>query len=186
MRPNNDINALHDAWSMIWAGFATPPPAGAFDAVVRQYRERKGYHTERHLSHVMSLWLENRALFRNPACAGLALFYHDAIYEPARSDNEARSADHADEIARLAGLDAKAIATIRFLILATGHNEVPAEPDAQLFVDIDLSILGVERGVYDAYTEGVRYEYRHVPGPLYRRGRAKVLEEFLSRERIFQ
>lgn len=171
---------------MIWAGFATPPPADAFDAVVGRYRERKGYHAATHLLHVVSLWIENRALFRNPACAGLALFYHDAIYKPARSDNEERSAEYAEQVAALAGLDAESVATIRFLILATRHNDVPADPDAQLVVDIDLSILGAERSVYDAYAEGVRYEYRHVPGPLYRRGRAKVLEAFLSRERVFQ
>lgn len=186
MTSNTDMKKLNGAWSAIWTDFGRSPPVGAFDAVVQHYRARRGYHTITHLLHVLSLWLENHALFQKPACAGLALFYHDAIYEPLHSDNEARSADFAEDVAMQAGLGTDDIAAIRCMILATRHDEMPAEPDAQRVVDIDLSILGADERAYDAYAEGVRYEYRHVPGPLYRKGRAKVLKEFLARETVFQ
>lgn len=53
------------------------------------------------------------------------------------------------------------------------------------FLDMDLSILGVERARFDAYEEGVRHEYRSVPIEDYRRGRAEILRRFLLRERLY-
>ena len=70
-------------------------------------------------------------------------------------------------------------------MLATRHAAVPVDADAQLVVDIDLSILGASMDDYARYVEGVRKEYAHVPGSLFNRGRRMLLEQFLARERIF-
>ena len=39
---------------------------------------------------------------------------------------------------------------------------------------------------FDEYERRTREEYRHVPEPLYRTGRARVLETFLSRDPLFR
>ncbi len=71
------------------------------------------------------------------------------------------------------------------LIMATAHNVEPQSPDQILVLDIDLSILGTEASIFDAYEEAIRYEYQWVPEVEYKAARSKILQSFLSRDRIF-
>ena len=52
-------------------------------------------------------------------------------------------------------------------------------------MDIDLAILGQLPALYQIYEAQIRQEYAWVPAPLYRAGRAKVLNGFLARPAIF-
>jgi predicted metal-dependent HD superfamily phosphohydrolase len=114
-----------------------------------------------------------------------ALLFHDAVYDPRRNDNEARSADWAcrvmDELKR--PQDEKA--RIREMILATAHSFEPRTPDEALLLDIDLSTLGADEAAFDEYDRSIREEYSWLPEESYRQERAKVLESFLRRERIY-
>jgi len=71
------------------------------------------------------------------------------------------------------------------LILATKHDELQRDHDAKLMVDIDLSILGQPRDVFDQYEVNIRKEYAHVPDEQFRLGRKNILQSFLDRESIF-
>ena len=68
----------------------------AFGAVVRRHRGAdRHYHDARHVRwvvrHVLAL-ADDHAVDDLDAIVAAA-FYHDAVYEPARDDNEARSAE---------------------------------------------------------------------------------------------
>jgi predicted metal-dependent HD superfamily phosphohydrolase len=54
-----------------------------------------------------------------------------------------------------------------------------------LLADIDLSILGRAKEVFDAYEASIRLEYAWVSDPAFRAGRARVLGSFLARPRLF-
>lgn len=115
-----------------------------------------------------------------------ALLFHDAVYDPHREDNEARSADWAcsvmDELKRTEEEKAR----IRGMILATAHSAEPRTPDEALLLDVDLSILGADEAAFDKYDRAIRAEYAWVPEPDYRLGRIKVLQSFLDRPRIYR
>ncbi len=110
--------------------------------------------------------------------------FHDAIYNTHSSDNEERSAVWASESVLAAGTPEQAT-RIHGLVLATKHSAVPAGRDAMVLVDIDLGILGADIARFEEYELQVRDEYSWVPGPLYRRGRRKILAEFAEREWIY-
>jgi len=153
------------------------------ERLVAHYGERhRAYHDLRHVTGCLHEASAVRALLTAPALVELALWYHDVIYDPLRSDNEERSADFAVQELRLAPAPSE---TIRALILATRHDSVPPTPDAALVTDIDLSILGAPPAAFDAYDAAIRKEYGWVPAPLYRRKRRDVLQSFLDRQRIF-
>ena len=90
-----------------------PLPAGMFDALRAAYATPpRAYH---HFGHVEALLGHFDEVATGPGWAHprevwLAMLYHDAVYQPGRRDNEARSAQLAAEgIARWlpdAGLDA--------------------------------------------------------------------------------
>jgi len=120
-----------------------------------------------------------------PAEVELAVWFHDAIYETRRRDNEEKSAQWACDSALASGLSTASAAHIYDLVMVTKHNAVPFGRDAEVLVDIDLGILGTEAARFDEYENQVREEYSWVPWPLYRRERRRVLHEFLSRQAIY-
>jgi len=140
-------------------------------------------HNANHILDCLNLLQQNPP--SDPAAHfPLALFFHDAIYDPRRSDNEQQSAALA--AAWLAPhIPAPTLDLVRSLILATRHSSPPANPAEALIIDIDLSILGRPAPLFLAYDRAIRAEYAHVPDAPYRTGRAKVLQSFLNRPRIF-
>ncbi len=66
-----------------------------------------------------------------------------------------------------------------------GVTDLLRSTDAQLLVDIDLSILGSPAERFERYDRDVRKEYAWVPGFRYREARAQVLQSFLDRPRLY-
>src|SRR5690606_25529794 len=107
------------------------------------------------------------------------------IYNPRKNNNEERSAARARE--RWKSIDVPDHLTDKGaqLIHATKKHEA-SDHETKLLTDADLAILGSDSSTYDAYAKNVRREYSMYPDFLYRPGRKKVLQHFLSMERIFK
>ena len=100
-------------------------------------------------------------------------------------DNEAQSATFATKKLALLDMATDRIARCQGHILATAAHAPCEDPDTNLLLDIDLSILGADWLQYQAYAGQVRREYALYPGFLYRQGRKKVLRHFLKKEFIY-
>lgn len=146
------------------------------------------YHDLAHVGALLALSSTHARHLRDRPAVDLAIFYHDVVYDPARGDNEARSADRARvELAEL-GLPSPLVERVCALIDLTRHGAVEpetADSDAHHFLDFDLSVLAAETSVYDAYAAAIRREYAHVPEAAYKAGRAKVLAGFLAMPSIY-
>jgi predicted metal-dependent HD superfamily phosphohydrolase len=70
--------------------------------------------------------------------------------------------------------------------MATKGHTFSDDPDTNLFTDADLSVLGKPWPTYEAYFKNVRKEYAIYPDFLYKPGRKKVLQHFLTMPRIFK
>jgi predicted metal-dependent HD superfamily phosphohydrolase len=162
-------------------------PAATFAALQRAYADpARAYHTAAHIDDCLAqLDLEPGAAAR-PDEVEMALWFHDAVYDSHRSDNEERSAALAAETLREAGAPPECRERIRSLVLATRHTEPPAERDAQVITDVDLSILGRPAAAFAAFERRVRREFAWVPEPEYRRARRAVLAAFLERTPLYQ
>ncbi|MEM1416712.1 MAG: phosphohydrolase [Myxococcota bacterium] len=115
-----------------------------------------------------------------------ALWFHDAVYDPRRSDNEAKSADLAEAELESLGVPAADVAEVgRLIRLTTGHEVREGDRLGAILVSIDLAILGSAPTRYDAYAAAIRAEYGHVPEDAYRRGRGHFLERMLASPAIF-
>ena len=124
-------------------------------------------------------------LAEHPAEVELALWFHDAIYEPKRQDNEAKSADWARDSALSAGVTGDCTERLHALVMATRHEALPQARDEQVLVDIDLSILGAPAARFEEYERQVRQEYAWVPGLVFRSKRRTILQQFLARPAIY-
>jgi predicted metal-dependent HD superfamily phosphohydrolase len=115
-----------------------------------------------------------------------ALWFHDAVYDPTRNDNEAESARLAEDRLTALGEPAAFIAEVsRLILLTAGHTVEAGDRLGARLVSIDLSILGTDPAAYDAYAADIRAEYAHVPEPLYRAGRAAIMSRFVESEVLF-
>lgn len=178
--------ALAD-WSRTWNELGVPrADAGLHQRLIAAWSEpHRRYHTLQHLRECLGLFEEAHDLAQRPGEVALALWFHDAIYDPRRQDNEERSAEWAHDSILAAGLDDETAKRLHSLVMATRHEEVPLDADAQLLVDIDLSSLGATAARFDESDLQIRDEYAHVPDEAYRQGRRLVLGEFLARPRLY-
>lgn len=174
------------AWQALWRELAATADEALFGRLVAAYSEpQRHYHTLRHLRECLDLFDEVRHLAQRPAEIELALWFHDAIYDPHRHDNEERSADWARQSVLDAGLPPDVAARVRGLVMATRHADEPEGADTRLLVDVDLSILGAAPERFDESDAQIRREYAHVPEADFRVGRCRVLRGFLERPRIY-
>jgi predicted metal-dependent HD superfamily phosphohydrolase len=153
----------------------------AYAALEAAYRGRP-YHSLRHIEAALEtfLFIEDDLDPQDSARVVLALAYHDAVYDPKASDNEARSAALAHAALAPLGLEDADLAIVGRLILATRDHR-PSDALEGLVVDADLAILAAPAPAYDAYAAAIRQEYAHVPDDAYREGRRRVLQGLLAR-----
>lgn len=158
--------------------------AAGRDLLDRWSEPQRHYHTAEHLAFMLSV--VDAAAARGAGSADLtavrlAAWFHDAVYDPRGTDNEARSAALVSEVLPALGAGEGTIAEVARLVLVTADHAVDdGDPSGALLVDADLAILGADPARYRAYTEAVRREYAFVPDDAFRAGRAAILRRILA------
>ena len=144
------------------------------------------YHTLSHLHYLLIQISTCQNTITDLDAVLFALYYHDAVYDVLRKDNEEKSALLAEKRMTTLIVPHRRIVLCKQHILATKIHTLSANPDTNLFTDADLSILGEDWNTYCNYSNQVRKEYSVYPDLLYKPGRKKVLKHFLQMERIFK
>jgi predicted metal-dependent HD superfamily phosphohydrolase len=156
----------------------------------RYAEPHRHYHAWDHIDALLGWFGQRRDHLHDPLSVELAILFHDAVYDPTRSDNEAESARLLRE-ADLPDLDDAIRSRALRMIEATVRHQIPdgLDPadrsDMAEFLDMDLSILGARTDVFDAYEQAIRREYAFVPEALYREARRGILQRFLERDRLY-
>jgi len=174
-------------WNRCFADLGLPAPQGdEFVSLTAHYSEpHRAYHTMQHIEECLGEFDRSWNLARSPGLVGVALFYHDAIYDTHAHDNEEKSAALACRVLESVGAPTAVTDNLREQILVTRHAAGPITDDQKLVVDIDLSILGAAEPRFDEYERQVREEYSWVEEPFFRMVRAKILQDFLARPFIY-
>lgn len=180
-RPDTILSTYMQKRFMAWCedqGSGIGAAAALADELFERYEEpQRFYH---HLGHIAGSLGEFDLHARGHSLLEGAIWFHDVIYDPTRSDNEAASVRWFREQTQ-GWIDATHAERISRLIEVTDFRIKPEEtPEAALMADIDLAILSAGAEEYDAYSRAIHLEYSHVPSQAFREGRAKVMEHFLS------
>ena len=139
----------------------------------------RGYHDLEHLDEVL-VRLDELGAATAPAV--LAAWFHDAVYGGRPGRDERDSAELARAGLRTLGVPDRDAERVAALVEVTADH-VPADGDdeAAALCDADLAVLAAAPERYARYVEGVRHEYRHLPAPVFRAGRRRVLRTLLAR-----
>jgi predicted metal-dependent HD superfamily phosphohydrolase len=167
------------------AAGATRAGDAVFDELVYRYAEaHRHYHTLAHVDACLAWldWFCGDA--RHPEEVELALWFHDAVYDPRSHDNERRSGELARERLAAVGVPAGALDRITAHVLATEHHAATGG-DGALVIDLDLTILGAPAPDFERFEAAIRREYAHVGDAAFTLGRRSILEGFLSKAEIY-
>lgn len=145
------------------------------------------YHDLRHLDTVLRHVDDLAGYARDPDAVRLAAWFHDAVYDPAASDNEERSAEVAERELAALSVDAGRVAeVVRLVLLTADHTPDPSDADGAVLCDADLSVLASPPELYDGYAAAVREEYAHVPDDAFAAGRSAVLLSLLELPQLYR
>jgi predicted metal-dependent HD superfamily phosphohydrolase len=174
-------------WIQLWRQVTTKgDPLPMCQELVSLYSQpHRHYHNLLHITECLAEFDCARHLARQPVAAELAIWFHDAIYDPHAQDNEERSAELAKLRISNAGGCMDLCESVGTLVMATKTHDPSLHPDAPLVVDVDLSILGQSDPRFQAYETQIRREYEWVQEETFAAKRAEVLEGFLGRKQIY-
>jgi len=174
-------------WTALWKTAGAKGDCESWHSrLVTLYSEPgRHYHNLRHLEECLNEFESARSLARDPLAVEFALWFHDAVYDTQAKDNEERSAALSRDCFLQSGLSPAFANWVANLIMGTKHAETSKDPDAALVTDIDLSILGRDANRFQEYEAQIRQEYSWVPVEAFAAGRSKILQQFLSRPRIY-
>jgi predicted metal-dependent HD superfamily phosphohydrolase len=181
------MEANRQRWSGLWRSInAKSDPLPVYEDLVSLHAQpHRHYHNLRHISECLSEFDWLKQLARQPQAVELAIWFHDAVYDPRAADNEERSAGLAKRRIAEAGATRDLCSSVAALVMATKTHDPNSHPDAPLLVDVDLSILGKPPERFDEYETDIRAEYSWVPEATFAEKRAEILERFLARKRIY-
>ena len=156
------------------------------DFLIAKYSEKhRAYHNLSHIKALLAPIFKMEFEDRDEAVE-LAIWFHDAVYDPKSSTNEVESARLAVEKLSELNYPKAKIERVEKMILATEkHDASGLDEDGKMFLDLDLGILGADVELYKKYSKAIRAEYSFVPEDLYREKRREILERFLQRKSIY-
>jgi predicted metal-dependent HD superfamily phosphohydrolase len=198
--------ALWAAWRRLgqglgWpTGTGTPADALGRELVARHDRWPRRCHDTRQLAVVLQQAAAWRPRMQRPDEVELALWFHDAVRDPWRVDNEARSARFAQDRLTALGLAGERAARVAALVRATAHRGPGHAPeDAALFaadgplcdardwvLDLDLAPLAAAPEVFDRLEADLKREYFWIRRARWAAGRGAAIERLLAQPRLFR
>ncbi|KRX01950.1 hypothetical protein PPERSA_07595 [Pseudocohnilembus persalinus] len=189
--PTIDIQYLKEQWNLLVED--SQYAQRWFWEIVNYYQQyQRYYHT---LKHIQTLLKEKEIIkdkLKDEKVVSFAIFFHDIIYNPRDKYNEEKSAQLFENFYNNYE-GKKPISSQQFqkiydyIVFTKNHTIVKSDDnDLNLFLDLDLSILGQQQGTYLEYSQQILLEYEHYSQKELFQGRAQVLEIFLKEEKLFK
>jgi len=159
----------------------------AVELLGRWSQPHRHYHGLAHLVAVLTTVDEHARWAADPDAVRLAVWFHDAVYDPRRHDNEEASAALAGAMLPGLGVPADRVAEVcRLVRLTVRHRPAPGDRNGELLCDADLAILAAPPTDYRQYAQRIRREYAHVPEQAFRAGRVAILRHLLGLPALYR
>ena len=119
-----------------------------------------------------------------PDAVELAVWFHDAVYQPGNNSNEA---DSAAMFRHAAGAAAPLLVDrVASMILDTTHDHKPTDPNGGFMVDIDLASLGRPWPSFAKDSRLLREEQADVPDTTFFAAQEVFLQKLIERPFLYR
>jgi predicted metal-dependent HD superfamily phosphohydrolase len=172
----------------LWRRAVASPKSIPSHKVHDDLRRRLGgpdrrFHNLHHIRDCLHRFDEVVPLLTDPDAVEVALWFHDAVYEPSDGDNERRSAELF--LASSQGADPAFRRRVCGLILATRHQGLAHSNDRRFIEDIDLAGFGAPWDTFMRQGELLREEFASQTDDQYHTGQVIFLERLKQRPWFF-
>lgn len=180
------LTSLEKSWFELHQYYHFSEPQKVFNKLIAAYSERqRAYHTLQHLYECLVLFESIRVNLNDAHAVALALWFHDAVYDPQAKDNELKSAEMFEQYLAQ-DLLVDIVQKIKRWIVATQKHASTDELDLQFLLDIDLAILAASPERFAQYEQQIQQEYAWVDPDVYLIKRKEVLAHFYQTEPLYQ
>ncbi|WP_043969764.1 MULTISPECIES: HD domain-containing protein [Acinetobacter] len=180
------LTVLEKSWFELHQHYHFSEPQKVFNKLIAAYSEKqRAYHTLQHLYECLVLVDSIRADLNDAHAVVLALWFHDAVYDPQAKDNELKSAELFEQYLAQ-DLPNDIVEKIKRWIVATQKHASTDELDLQFLLDIDLAILAAAPDRFAEYEQQIQQEYAWVDPDVYSIKRKEVLAHFYQTEPLYQ
>jgi len=156
-----------------------------WDEVEKKYSSKtRHYHNLQHLENMITELNTVEQQVTDLDTLLFAIYYHDIVYKPTKSNNEHQSALLFKK--RIEKTYFAKLLECMAQIEATKEHKPTTDNDTNILLDLDLSILGKNPKTYKTYCENIRKEYQVYPDFMFRKGRKKVLQSILQLDSIYK
>lgn len=146
---------------------------------------QRHYHTIQHIVECLAFFHQIKNQLNDPIAVELAIWFHDAIYDPQAIDNEEKSAELIEQYCSQLFEKAQ-LQKVYEWIIATKKHSPATDQDLNYLLDIDLAILGSSKRRFAEYEQQIQQEYSWVDADLYQVKRAEVLNYFFEMKPLYQ
>lgn len=180
------ISKLELSWAALQQHYHFAEPLKVFNKLIAAYSEpQRAYHTVQHLYECLTALDMVKMHLHDEYAVALALWFHDAVYDPKASDNELKSAELFEHYVGQ-DLAAEVVKKIKQWIVATQKHAQTDDTDLQFLLDIDLAILAATPQRFAEYEQQIQQEYAWVEPEVYTIKRKQVLAHFYATEPLYQ
>ncbi|MCU4366802.1 metal-dependent hydrolase [Acinetobacter courvalinii] len=180
------LSLLEKSWFELHRHYHFSEPQKIFNKLIAAYSEKqRAYHTLQHVYECLVLLESIRSDLKDAYSVELALWFHDAVYDPQAKDNELKSAELFGRY-MVQDLSVEIVEKIKRWIIATQKHEAADELDLQFLLDIDLAILAASPERFEEYEQQIQQEYAWVDPDVYSIKRKEVLAHFYQAEPLYQ
>ncbi len=141
---------------------------------------QRHYHDLRHIADLL-VWGQ---AFPLDEIQVWAVWFHDAIYDVTRKDNEEQSAQLVERRLPAQGYDEAFVAEVAQIVRDT-EKHIPSTPRAEAVIDVDLAPLAIPEPAFLANRARIRKEVAHATDEQFVAGTAAFAESMLKRDRIY-
>lgn len=160
-----------------------------FNSLIKEYSKKsRYYHNIEHISQMLDFVEERNKHFNDLDNVLFAIWFHDYVYNPIKTNNEQKSAESSKIFLKAIDYKKENYKKVYSYILRTeNHSEFKKKDsdDLRLFLDSDLHILASKKEEYAVYADKIRKEYSFLSDTQYNKGRIKVLKNLLKNKHIF-
>ena len=151
----------------------------------RYHEPARRYHTLGHIRHCLDQAGLAAAVLPDADTIGLAIWFHDVVYEPAASDNEMRSAALFRDLAGPV-MSSQRLDDVERLILVTRYGELPRRDDEAYMADIDYSSFGLPWERFHSDSLAVRAERLDLADGQFAVQQSEFLASLLDRGTLYR
>jgi predicted metal-dependent HD superfamily phosphohydrolase len=156
-----------------------------WNEIEKKYNSKsRFYHNLEHIKNMLIEMDKVKSKIMDFDTMLFSIYYHDIVYKPTKKNNEHQSALIFKK--RISKTSFSHLKTCITQIELTKEHQLSDNNDTNIFLDLDLSILGKSQDTYKKYCASIRKEYSIYPDFIYRKGRKKALNKLLELNTIFK